>query len=115
MKKHPANILFPVITAAMIASSIITGHKLTWPMLPICIIAINLTTFLLYWLDKNLAKTKTLWRIPQWLLLLTMPFGGLGGAFVGIHILRHKSKTPVFIITEITTAIVGIALYFLLK
>ncbi|MNH59880.1 hypothetical protein D3C85_1159200 [compost metagenome] len=54
----------------------------------------NLIAFLLFWLDKEQARTGG-WRISERSLLLAVLFGGLG-AWMGQHILRHKTRKQPF-------------------
>ncbi len=63
----------------------------------IIVLAINVVTFLIYGLDKFLAK-KQMYRISEKMLLtLALCLGGLG-AFAGMQIFRHKTKKPIFYI-----------------
>lgn len=54
------------------------------------LIAINLTAFLVYGADKNLAETRRR-RVPEKVLLaLALLFGSLG-AWLGMQVFRHKT------------------------
>ena len=78
-----------------------------WQIPVICIAAMTLITFFLYLIDKYKAK-KGYWRIPEKTLLLsTLLFGGIGG-FLGMRLIRHKTKhlhfqilVPLFLILQI--------------
>ena len=66
-----------------------------WRLLWRVYLVIAVITFLLYGLDKFLAKAQ--WkRIPErW--LHTMAFlGGFGGALIGMKVFNHKTQKPVF-------------------
>lgn len=59
-------------------------------------IIINIITFLIYGIDKKLAKGKKQ-RISEFsLLFLTFLFGGFGG-IMGMKVFRHKTKKKKFI------------------
>lgn len=58
------------------------------------LLAGNLTAFSLFWLDKEQARAGG-WRISERTLLLAVAFGGLG-AWMGQHILRHKTRKEPF-------------------
>jgi uncharacterized membrane protein YsdA (DUF1294 family) len=47
--------------------------------------------FLTMGIDKYKAK-KGLWRIPEKTIFLIALLGGSGGALLGMHIFRHKTK-----------------------
>lgn len=55
-----------------------------------CLGGINVLTFLLYGLDKWLAKTHRR-RIPEVRLLLLAVVGGSVGAWVGMKVWHHKT------------------------
>ena len=58
------------------------------------LLAGNLIAFSLFWLDKEQARAGG-WRISERTLLLAVAFGGLG-AWMGQHILRHKTRKEPF-------------------
>ena len=63
----------------------------------IYVIAINLFTFFMMWLDKRKAK-KGKWRIPEnTLLIFVLLEGGIGG-IVGMYTFRHKTQKMKFVI-----------------
>lgn len=64
------------------------------------LIGINILTFLLYGLDKYLAKNK-LYRISEYSLLVVSFFGGSIGAILGMGVWRHKTKKISFWILNI--------------
>ena len=51
----------------------------------------SIVAFFLYGIDKRKAKKKR-WRTPESVLLGVGLFGGAGGALVGMHFFRHKTK-----------------------
>ncbi len=63
----------------------------------IYLIAINLITFLVMWLDKRKAK-KGRWRIPENTLLLFVLLGGGIGGIVGMYVFHHKTQKAKFVI-----------------
>lgn len=63
----------------------------------IYIVAINLITFLVMWLDKRKAK-KGRWRIPENTLLLFVLLGGGIGGIVGMYVFHHKTQKAKFVI-----------------
>jgi uncharacterized membrane protein YsdA (DUF1294 family) len=58
------------------------------------LLAGNLIAFSLFWLDKKAAENGD-WRISENTLLWAVLFGGLG-AWMGQHILRHKTRKEPF-------------------
>lgn len=57
----------------------------------IYIIFINITSFLLMFIDKRKA-IKHKWRISESTLLLSAILGGSIGAILGMNVFRHKTK-----------------------
>ncbi|MCM1035579.1 MAG: DUF1294 domain-containing protein [Paludibacter sp.] len=55
------------------------------------LVLINLLTFVLYGCDKRRARRGD-WRIPESTLLMFTALGGSGGAMVGMHVFRHKTR-----------------------
>lgn len=77
----------------------------------------NLVVFAMYGVDKSKAK-RGKWRIPEKTLLLSAFLGGGIGAFLGMRILRHKTKhlqfqilVPIFML--ISVALVTGIIYFI--
>ena len=54
----------------------------------------ELATFALFWFDKTQAREHG-WRVRETTLLLAALFGG-GGAWLGQHLLRHKTRKEPF-------------------
>lgn len=63
----------------------------------IYLIAINLLTFFVMWLDKRKAK-KGKWRIPENTLLLFVLLGGGIGGIAGMYVFHHKTQKAKFVI-----------------
>ncbi len=59
--------------------------------------AVNLAAFLLYGVDKFKAR-RSLWRIPESVLLFIAAAGGSGGALLGMRFFHQKTKKPRFYI-----------------
>ncbi len=59
-------------------------------------VAVNISVFLLYGLDKIKAK-KNQWRVPEKTLIVTAVFGVFGAIF-GMMIFHHKVRKPKFAI-----------------
>ena len=75
------------------------------------LLAVNLTTFLLYGIDKYKAK-KNRWRIPEATLLTVAAIGGSIGAWAGMRVWHHKTMhkkfkygIPIIIITQIAVLV----------
>ena len=75
------------------------------------LLAVNITSFLLYGIDKYKAK-KGRWRISEATLLLMAVIGGSIGAWGGMRIWHHKTMhkmfkygIPVIIIFQVALAI----------
>ncbi len=63
----------------------------------IYVIAINLFTFFMMWLDKRKAK-KGKWRIPENTLLILVLLGGGIGGIAGMYTFHHKTQKMKFVI-----------------
>ena len=59
------------------------------------LLAVNITSFLLYGIDKFKAK-KNLWRISEATLLTMAAIGGSIGAWVGMRLWHHKTMNKKF-------------------
>lgn len=55
----------------------------------------NVSTFLLYWYDKQCARKKH-WRVAETTLLSFSFLGGALGAYIAMHGLRHKTQHKKF-------------------
>ena len=74
-------------------------------------LAVNITSFLLYGIDKFKAR-KNLWRISEATLLTMAAIGGSIGAWVGMRIWHHKTMhkkfkygIPIIIILQVAIAV----------
>lgn len=75
-------------------------------------ILFSIITFILYFVDKVKAK-KNAWRIRERTLLIFTYFFGALGAFLGIFVLRHKSRHWYFVLSAIISLFIqAILLYF---
>ena len=70
------------------------------------LLVVNLLTFLVYGMDKLLAKMQK-WRISEKILLGFAAFGGSVGAFAGMRCFHHKTRKAKFYI--------GVPVIFLLQ
>ena len=61
----------------------------------IYLIAVNITEFLLFGIDKRKAIMGE-WRVPESTLLSLAVFGGAVGGILGMRIFHHKTKHPKF-------------------
>ena len=80
----------------------------------IYIILMNVVTFVLYAYDKQCSKQGK-WRIPEFTLLSFSLLGGGLGAFIGMHILHHKTLhkkfqicVPLFFILQLLLLIINL-------
>ena len=73
-------------------------------------VLINIAAYLLYAEDKKRA-IKGAWRISEKTLLLISAFGGALGAYLGMTLLRHKTKHRKFQILVPVTLILHLALF----
>jgi uncharacterized membrane protein YsdA (DUF1294 family) len=62
----------------------------SWSFYWIWMIAINITTFILFGVDKGLAKSLKNLRIPEIVLHIYTLLGGIFGQIAGRLIFRHK-------------------------
>ena len=68
-----------------------------WGLLAGWLILINIVTFVVFGLDKLLAKHPRLrQRVPEKNLLLLAVVGGSVGALLGMYLFRHKTLHRVF-------------------
>ena len=74
-------------------------------------LAVNITSFLLYGIDKFKAR-KNLWRISEATLLTMAAIGGSIGAWAGMRLWHHKTMhkkfkygIPVIIILQVALAV----------
>ena len=75
------------------------------------LLAVNITSFLLYGIDKYKAK-KGRWRISEATMLLMAVIGGSIGAWAGMRLWHHKTMhkkfkygIPVIIIFQVALAV----------
>ena len=75
------------------------------------LLAVNITTFFLYGVDKYKAK-KNKWRISEATLLTMAAIGGSIGAWAGMRLWHHKTMhkkfkygIPVIIILQVALAV----------
>lgn len=75
------------------------------------LLAVNITSFILYGIDKYKAK-KGRWRISEATLLLMAVVGGSIGAWAGMRLWHHKTMhkkfkygIPVIIILQVALAV----------
>ena len=54
------------------------------------LIGINIVAFMVYGLDKLLAKLRS-WRVPELWLLALAAVGGSVGAYLAMQLFRHKT------------------------
>ena len=54
------------------------------------LIGINIIAFVVYGLDKLLAKLRS-WRVPEFWLLILVVAGGSVGAYLAMQLFRHKT------------------------
>lgn len=88
-----------------------------WSFYWIWLIAINITTFLLFGLDKGLAKTARNIRVPEIVLHLYTLAGGIVGQPVGRLVFRHKisrEKRGMFNIALVVAILLQAGLTYLL-
>lgn len=80
----------------------------------IYLIAINIFTFFMMWLDKRKAK-RGKWRIPENTLLILVLLGGGIGGIAGMYTFHHKTQKAKFVIGFPVILICEIILAFLIS
>lgn len=70
---------------------------------------VNVLAFALFGIDKSRAR-RGAWRIPEKTLMLLAVVGGSVGAFLGMHVFRHKTRKAAFSIGVPLVLAVQIAL-----
>ncbi|HEX9955533.1 MAG TPA: DUF1294 domain-containing protein [Allosphingosinicella sp.] len=71
---------------------------MTLPPLPLvlaALVAVNLWTLWLFWIDKQRARSGE-WRVPEENLLVLSAIGGTPGAFLARRLFRHKTRKQPF-------------------
>lgn len=63
--------------------------RTTWNPYAMWILALSMTTFVMYGLDKFLAKNESI-RAPESILHMLAMFGGFPGGWLGMTAFRHK-------------------------
>lgn len=87
------------------------------PFYVVWLISVGLTTFIFYWVDKQLAKTKqSVIRIPEHTLNLLTLAGGFAGAWVARGLFRHKinirKHRVMWVVLILSTLIHGALIYW---
>ena len=77
-------------------------------------IAINILTFVMFFIDKRAAK-KNLWRKKESLLMGMILAGGVVGGFWGVFLLRHKSRKLKFKFVLVLSLILHILIIYYKK
>lgn len=62
-----------------------------YSIIPLYLIIINASAFLLMLIDKQKAR-RGAWRIPEATLLASAILGGSAGALAGMYCFRHKTR-----------------------
>ena len=80
------------------------------------LVSLGLTTVILYWVDKQLAKVKQLnIRFPEHTLNLLTVAGGFVGAWAARGLFRHKTNVrkhrAMFVVLILSTLIHGVLVY----
>lgn len=63
--------------------------------IPVALIAVNLATFVMFHIDKSLARSGG-WRIRESTLLWLAFLGGTPGAYAARSLFRHKTRKQPF-------------------
>ena len=88
-------IFYYISTIFLLLSLFFIGFRLHIHPLLNYVLAINITTLLLYCIDKSLAILR-LFRIPEKLLHVSTLLGGSFGALSGQYLCKHKTIKPEF-------------------
>ncbi len=78
------------------------------------IIIINIISFIMYGIDKFLAK-RNLYRVSEFTLLFIGLLGGVIGSFLGMFVFHHKTRKIKFYIFNIVSLILLIWVLFMIK
>lgn len=68
---------------------------------------INIISFIVYGVDKTLARKKS-FRVSEYSLFILSLFGGGIGSLLGMRLFHHKTKKLIFWIFNIITSIIWI-------
>lgn len=97
----------------MRSCNIIIFMKTLIYILLLYLLIMNIVAFLMYGIDKMLAK-KHLWRISESCLIIVALAGGSPGAYIGMYFFHHKTKKPLFFIGLPVILFTHFLLFFLL-
>lgn len=116
MSRRRPKPLFLAIGLVLLIGFTIGGIILELPLLGSYLIAVNLTTFLLYGYDKTVAGKGPM-RVPEVILHTFAILGGTPLAFVAQYVLRHKTvkgsfRTWFWLILIGQLAAIGAWLYY---
>lgn len=76
--------------------------------LVIILIAVNVSTFVLYGLDKFFAGAR-MWRVSERVLFLTAILFGSAGAIVGMNFFHHKTRKASFQLVFVLIVLIQVA------
>lgn len=83
------------------------------PYYLICLLLINLVTFILYGTDKHRAK-RNAWRIPEKSLLGFSLLGGAVGGLLAMQLFRHKTRHRYFYFINVLGILLHVGIFYLL-
>ena len=112
-KQHSPYLIFGVISVIMIGAIFSYLYTQINPLFAY-LIAINISTFLLYGYDKLIAPTKLL-RIPEWNLHAIALLGGSPAGLLAQKFFRHKSIKSSFQLIYWIIVLLQVGLIFWLR
>ena len=75
----------------------------------VALLAVNAASFALFAHDKRQARRGGR-RVPESTLVLSGLVSGTVGAWLGVHLLRHKTRKPSFLVRLALASVVDVAL-----
>jgi len=101
-RNRPALIAATVIGVVVF---VLLWLRFDWSPLLAWLVAWSVPAFALYGIDKRQARSGG-WRIPEVLLHGVALIGGVGGAWAGRLVFRHKTQKPVFLVVLIAASVI---------
>ena len=113
MKHRAFQTFFLLWIAMIVACYFVSYSQLPFAWYWDLAIALNVSSFLLFGVDKHAAIQKSM-RIPENLLYLATLVGGSAGTLVGMNVFRHKTRKTSFQFVVALVLLVQLLIWLLL-
>lgn len=92
---RPFRLFLALWISLSVAAYLLFPHLYPLPWIWRLLLTLNVTTFILYLIDKIQAQSRGL-RVPERMLYLASFLGGSAGALLAMNLLRHKTRKIAF-------------------